>query len=441
LFNRIRTLIRWAQRSNAVSVLTDCPHRERLGWLEQYHLNGPALRCEFDLSRLFAKTFGDMTDAQLATGLVPSIAPEYVRFDGYFRDSPEWGSALILAAWQQFVWTGDDTPLRRHYGAMQHYFDYLSTRAEGHILSHGLGDWYDVGPKAPGVSQLTPIALAATAIYYEDALALSRIATHLGRTADASRYDAQVEAIAEAFNNRFFNPDTALYATGSQTAQALPYVLGLAPDAQTDAVLANLVKDVRAHQNGVTAGDVGYRYLLRALAQGGRSDVIFDMTNQTERPGYGLQLARGATSLTESWDANTHSSQNHFMLGQIMEWFYQDLAGLAPDPAAPGFARIIVRPEPVGDLTWAQASLETVRGKASVRWERDATRFRLKVTVPPNARASVQLPVESDEDITEGGQPIATRADIKPTGPINDRPSYEIGAGTYDFETPAPKTN
>jgi len=441
LFNRIRTLIRWAQRSNLVSIITDCPHRERLGWLEQYHLNGPALRCEFDLTRLYAKTFGDMTDAQLATGLVPSIAPEYVHFDGGFRDSPEWGSALILAAWQQYVWTGDDTPLRRHYAAMQRYFDYLTTRADGHIVSHGLGDWYDVGPKEPGVSQLTPIALAATAIYYEDALALSRIARHLGQTADAGRYDAQVEAIAAAFNARFFNPDTALYATGSQTAQALPYVLGLVPDIQADAVLANLVKDVRAHSNGVTAGDVGYRYLLKALAQGGRSDVIFEMTNQSEKPGYGYQLAHGATSLTEAWDTNPSSSQNHFMLGQIMEWFYLDLAGLAPDPAAPGFARLIIRPDPVGDITWAQASLETVRGKASVRWERDAAHFRLKVTVPANAGASVQFPVASDAVITEGGQPIANRPDIKPSSPVNQRPTFEIGSGTYEFEAPATKGN
>ncbi len=439
LFNRIRTLIRWAQRSNLVSVLTDCPHRERLGWLEQYHLNGPSLRYEFDLTRLYGKTFGDMTDAQLPTGLVPSIAPEYVHFDGYFRDSPEWGSALILAAWQQFVWTGDDTSLRQHYEAMQRYFDYLTSRSRDHLVSHGLGDWYDVGPKPPGVSQLTPIPLVATAIYYEDALALSRIASHLGKPADATRYDAQVEAIAAAFNSRFFNSDTARYATGSQTAQALPFVLGLAPDAQTDAVLANLVADVRAHGNAVTAGDVGYRYLLKALAQGGRSDVIFDMANQSDKPGYGYQLAHGATSLTEAWDANPNSSQNHFMLGQIMEWFYHDLAGLAPDPAAPGFARLIIRPEPVGNLTWAQASIETVRGKASVRWDRDAAHFRLKVTIPPNARASVQLPCESATGITEGGRGITDRDDIKATGSINNRVSFEIGSGTYEFEAPAIK--
>ncbi len=435
LFNRIHELIHWAQSSNLVSVLTDCPHRERLGWMEQYHLNGPSLRYEFDLTRLYAKTFGDMADAQLPSGLLPSIAPEYTLFDGYFRDSPEWGSALILAAWQQYVWTGDDTPFRRYYPAMQRYFDYLTRRSTDHIVSHGLGDWYDLGPNHPGVAQLTPIPLAATAIYYEDALAMKRIATQLGRSADARHYEELGEQIADAFNNKFLDPATAKYATGSQTAQALPYALGLAPDAQQDAVLANLVEAVRAAGNTVTSGDVGYRYLLRALAQGGRSDVIFEMTNQSDKPGYGYQLAHGATSLTEAWDANRHSSQDHFMLGQIMEWFYHDLAGLAPDPAAPGFGRIIVRPEPVGDLRWAEATCETVRGRAAVRWDRGPKGLTVKVTVPPNARASVELPVEESSAITEGGKPVENRADINVAGLVNGRPSLEVGAGTYVFQT------
>ena len=374
-----------------------------------------------------------MTDAQRPNGLVPSIAPEYVRFNGYFRDSPEWGSALILAAWQQYVWTGDDTPLRAHYDAMQRYFDYLTIRAEGHLLSHGLGDWYDVGPKPPGVSQLTPIPLVATSIYYEDALKLERIATHLGRTTDAQHYAALADQIAEAFNARFLDTGKALYAAGSQTAQALPLVLGLAPDAQRDAVLAHLVEAVRAAGNGTTAGDVGYRYLLRALAEGGRSDVIFEMTNQSERPGYGYQLAHGATSLTEAWDANPNSSQNHFMLGQIIEWFYHDLAGLAPDPAAPGFANIIVRPNPVGDVTWAEARYDSVRGPIAVHWNRDGGHFRLNVTVPPNARASIQLPVESGSAITESGQSVSGRTDITSAGEIDGRPAFEVGAGHYEF--------
>ncbi len=115
LLNRIRTLVRWAQRSNMVSVLTDCPHREKLGWLEQYHLNGPAIRYEFDVTRIFRKAMRDMADSQTNEGLVPNIAPEYTVFPGTFRAAAEWGCSLILVPWQQYQFTGDTSLMSEYY--------------------------------------------------------------------------------------------------------------------------------------------------------------------------------------------------------------------------------------------------------------------------------------------------------------------------------------
>ena len=299
LFNRIHRLVRWAQRSNLMSVVTDCPHRERLGWLEQYHLNGPSLRYEFDLAQLFVKGMSDMADSQLPNGLVPDIAPGYTVFEGGFRDSPEWGSAVVLVPWQQDQWTGDLDLLRRHYPAMSRYVAYLGTKAHAHVLSHGLGDWYDIGPKRPGVAQLTPVALTATAFYYMDAKTLARAATLLGETVDAARYEALSKEIRTAFQKAFYNGEQKTCATGSQTANALALVMDLVPAADRGAVLDQIVHDVQQRGNALTAGDVGYRYLLRALADGGRSDVIFAMNHQAEKPGYGYQLKQGATSLTK----------------------------------------------------------------------------------------------------------------------------------------------
>jgi hypothetical protein len=438
LFNRIRTLVRWAQRSNLAHVITDCPHREKLGWLEQYHLNGPSLRYEFDLTRLYAKTFGDMADAQQADGLVPDIAPEYVIFAGGFRDSPEWGSALILAAWQHSVWTGDDAPLRRYYPAMQRYVAYLAGRSEGNIVSHGLGDWFDIGPNRPGASQLTPIPLTATAFYYECARTLARIAMHLGNNADARRYETQAAQIKDGFNRKFFNADAGVYATGSQTAQALPLVLGLVEPARRAGVLDMLARDVRGRGNAITAGDVGYRYLLRALADGGRSDVIFDMNNQSEKPGYGYQLARGATSLTEAWDAAPHASQNHFMLGQIMEWFYHDLAGIRPDENGPGFKKIILHPSPAGDITWVKASHRTARGIISVEWHRENGMFSYAVTIPPNTTATVFVPASDAASVSESDRPAARAPGVKFLRMEAGAAVYTISSGTYRFSALQP---
>jgi alpha-L-rhamnosidase len=435
LFNRVRTLIRWAQRSNLVSVITDCPHREKLGWLEQYHLNGPSLRYEFDLTRLYAKTFGDMADAQLASGLVPDIAPEYVIFPDAFRDSPEWGSAIILAAWQHYEWTGDDTPLRRYYPSMVRYVNYLQGMAEGHILSHGLGDWYDLGPKGPGRSQLTPVALTATATYYEDLKTLAAIATRLGEANDARQFEAGAAAVRVAFNQRFYDHERGLYATGSQCANAMPLVFGLVDPAERPRVLEALVRDVG--RRGLTAGDVGYRYLLRALGDAGRSDVIFAMNNQSQKPGYGYQLAQGATSLTEAWNAGRGSSQNHFMLGQIMEWFYRDLAGISGHGAAPGFKQVVIRPQLVSGIEWARATYESPRGRIVSSWRHERGRLRLELEIPPGATAEVHLPTTEPDDITESKVRVERSAGVRRLRVEPDGTAvFSVESGRYVFSSP-----
>jgi hypothetical protein len=439
LFNRIHTLVRWAQRSNMMSVMTDCPHRERLGWLEQDHLNGPALRYEFDLARLLAKTVNDMADGQQPDGLVPSIAPEYVIFSDGFRDSPEWGGACVLVPWQQYEWTGDVALLRRSYDMMKRYVTHLTSRADHHIVSFGLGDWYDLGPDRPGKAQLTPVALTATAFYYRDVWILARVAKLLGQPADAQRYQQLADEIRAAFNQTFFDPAAGRYATGSQCANALPLVMGLVEPERRAAVLAAVVKDVRDRGNALTAGDVGYRYLLRALADGGRSDVIFDMNNQSDKPGYGYQLKHGATSLTEAWDASPRSSQNHFMLGQINEWFYHDLAGIQPDPAGPGFKRIIIRPAVVGDLTWVRASYDSVRGRIASAWKRDGRRLTLDVTIPPNTTATVYVPAANAESVTEGGAAAVRTPDVRFLRMEDSAAVFAVGSGSYAFAGSLPE--
>jgi hypothetical protein len=431
LLNRIHTLIRWAQRSNMASVLTDCPHREKLGWLEQTHLNGPSLRYNFDLNSFFTKTMNDMADSQLPNGLIPDIAPEYTIFSGGFRDSPEWGSAFLLVAWQQYQFTGDPELLRRYYPGMARYVAYLDSMAKNHIVSQGLSDWYDIGPGNPGNSKLTPRGVTATAFYYQDTLVLAQTARLLHLTSDAKKYDLQAGQIREAFNSNYFNPTTSQYSTGSQCANALPLVMGLSPPANRFAVLANLVKDVQ--QKGLTAGDVGYRYLLRALADGGRSDVIFAMNNQDEKPGYGYQLKMGATSLTEAWDALRSSSQNHFMLGQINEWFFHDLAGIQSDPATPGFKHIIIKPAVVGNLSFVQASYYSVHGKISVEWSRSGTEFTLKTLIPANTTATLFLPARSPNSVKETNKPAAKVAGLRFLRQESNVVVYEIGSGRWQF--------
>ena len=444
LFNRIRTLVRWAQRSNMQSILTDCPHRERLGWLEQDHLNGPSLRYEFDLAQLYTKIINDIADSQLTNGLVPTTAPEYTIFRvagdhdhlrDAFGDSPEWSATFIISPWQQYEFDGDLNLFRLHYDAMKDYLNYFGTRADNYIASYGLGDWYDLGPKKPGVSQLTPIPLTATAFYYQDAEIMAQAAALLGKTDDAKMYTDLADHIRTAFNHKFYNADTKSYATGSQCANAIPLVMGLCEPENRAAVVDAIVRDVRARGNGLTAGDVGYRYLLRALADGGRSDVIFDINNQSDKPGYGMQLKKGKTSLTEAWDGG--ASQDHFMLGQIEEWFYHDLAGIRSDDD--GFKRISIDPQPCGDITWAKASYDSIRGRIVSDWKRDGDQFTLKVTIPANTTAEVYVPAKSAADVTEKVAIRSTESSrtVKFLREEDGRAVCEIGSGRYEFKSVA----
>jgi hypothetical protein len=432
LFNRTFKLVRWAQQNNMVSILTDCPHRERLGWLEQDHLNGPALRYDFALDQLFTKIINDIADSQLTNGLVPTTAPEYAIFRdktdadhlrNNFGDSPEWSATFILAPWQQYEFSGDLELFHRHFDAMKSYAAYLGTRAENPIVNYGLGDWYDLGPKKPGVSQLTPIALTATAFYFENTKILAQAAALLGKTDDAKNLFDLAEQIRGVFNEKFFNAANKSYATGSQCANAIPLVFGICEETNRAAVLAALVRDIQAHGNANTAGDVGYRYVLRALADGGRSDVIFAMNNQTNKPGYGMQLAKGKTSLTEAWDGG--SSQDHFMLGQIQEWFYHDLAGI--QSGGDGFKKIIIAPQPVGDVTWAKASYDSIHGKIVSDWKRDGGKFTLDISIPANTTAEVFVPAKSADSVKTAGAKFLRME--------NDCAVFETGAGDWKFES------
>jgi len=445
LFNRVHTLVRWAQRSNLVSIITDCPHREKLGWLEQYHLNGPSLRYNFDLLALFRKGMNDMADSQLENGFVPNIAPEFFiagpeALTNGFRNSPEWGSSFIIVAWQQYLFTGDTSLIGEYYERMKRYLAFLGSTAADNIISFGLGDWYDLGPKPPWGSQLTPVALTATAVYYYDNVILAEMAILLQKPDEAREFKLQAQAIRASFNRKFFNAATGTYATGSQTANAMPLFLELVAPAQRKRVTDALVADIRARGNAFTTGDVGYCFLLKALAMEGYSEVIFDMNNQTEKPGYGYQLKMGATSLTEKWDAGVGNfgSQNHFMLGQITEWFYHDLAGIGSDPAAPGFRNVLIKPTVVGDLTWVKGRYDSVRGPIVCEWRRDHDRLILDILIPPNSTATVFVPTRRADSVTEGGAEAATAPHVKFLRQDPDHAVYAIGSGNYRFAVPAP---
>ena len=419
IFNAAHRLIEKAVRSNMQSVFTDCPHREKLGWLEQVHLNGPGLLYNYDLTAYAPQIMQNMADAQHSNGAMPTTAPEYVIFEGpgmdAFAESPEWGGSLVIFPFMYYETYGDDSLIKKYYPNMRRYVDYLKTRADKGILSFGLGDWYDYGDFRAGFSRNTPVPLVATAHYYMTVMYLVQAAKMVGNDFDIHYYTSLAQDIMVAFNKCFLHKDTAQYGTGSQCSNALPLFLQMTQDADkqgnyrpdadlNEKVFANLIKDVEAHGNRLTTGDVGNRYLIQTLARNGEHELIYKMFNHEEAPGYGFQLKFGATTLTEQWDPRQGSSWNHFMMGQIDEWFFNSLVGIRPSTTTKqGYQKFIIAPQPVGDLKYVKASYETLYGTINVDWTCENGTFTLNVSVPVNTTAVVYLPGEKEPKEIQSG--------------------------------------
>ncbi|OQP66461.1 alpha-L-rhamnosidase [Niastella vici] len=433
LYNETYSLIDWAIKSNMQSVLSDCPHREKLGWLEQSYLMGESIHFNYDIYSLYKKIVADMMADQVADGLVPDIAPEFVLFDQGFRDSPEWGSASVVLPWLIYQWYGDKTIMQDAWPMMTKYVAYLKTKANGNILSYGLGDWYDLGPNPPGLAQLTPKELTATAIYYYDLDLLTKMAKLMNKSAEAGQFAAQAAEVKKAFNAKFYNAGTKKYATGSQTSMAMPLAVGLVEEANVAGVLDALKTDIITDESKLTAGDVGFHFLVDGLTKNGAAQMVYDMTSDRKNPGYGFQLDKGATSLTESWAALEEVSNNHLMLGHLMQWFFDGAGGIKQEDTSVAYKNFIIAPEPILGLDKGSVSFNSPYGKIYSEWDHQYVFHVFTIQIPPNTTATVYLPTPPNSNIMESNSPLAIHREIKALGYMNGRQVFKLGSGKYKF--------
>ena len=402
LINDTHKLIDRAIRSNWQAVWTDCPAREKLGWLEQDWLNGEALVYNYDAQSMIEQTMQNIVDAQHEDGSMPEIAPEYTQFTGSwarpFQESPEWGGAIIalpMLYWQHY---GDLSLAREYYEPMKRYINYLASQDSAFILKMGLGDWYDYGPGRAGFSQNTPMPLVATAHYYQWMCYMYVFAKQLGKRDEAYAFNQRAEKIRQAFNREFYDAKRKTYGTGSQCSLALPLYLKLVPEKDYQAVLANLVKDIHQHGDRLTTGDVGNRYLFYTLAKNGHRELLYKMLNHYDVPGYGYQIKKGQTTLTEQWNPDHGASMNHFMMAHIENLLIPDLLGIQRNGDL-----IEIAPHPVGDLTWCKGSTMSAQGKVSVSWKIKKDKFIMDIDIPEGGFADVYMPYSDRAESIQGG--------------------------------------
>ncbi|MCC7377710.1 MAG: glycoside hydrolase family 78 protein [Verrucomicrobiales bacterium] len=415
-----------AQRSflnNFQGLPTDCPHREKNGWTGDAHLAVEQANFNFLPVTVHAKWIQDLIDEQRPTGELPGIVP--TSGWGYdWGNGPAWDSALMLIPKAAHTYFGDTDMFERHYDAMRRYVDYLTTKADHGIVAIGLNDW------APWKTQ-TPADITSTAYYYVDARTVAQAARLLGRDQDAARYDTLADEIRRAFNARFLHADTATYGNGSQTSLSCALYQDLVDPRLQPAVVDRLVEAVDRNAGHLDVGILGAKYLLNALLEHQRGDVAYRIVTQTNQPGWLWWIGQGATTLWEQW--NGTESRNHIMFGDVSAWFYKAIAGINPDPLAPGFRHFTIKPHPFGDLTWARGEYQSIRGLIVSDWRRVDGVFRLRVTVPANTSATVFLPARPGARVREGRQEIGNSPDLRFLRQEGDRVVLEIGSGTYEF--------
>lgn len=406
MLNTTYQIIDRAIRSNWQGVWTDCPHREKLGWLEQDWLNGEGLVYNYDCKAMIEQTMQNIVDAQHDNGAVPTTAPEYIFFKGKwldpFAESPEWGGAIMALPFLYLDHYGDDSLIKKYAPQMLRYVDYLHSKDSCYILKQGLGDWYDYGNGRSGFSQNTPMPLVATAHYYQWAKLAQRAAVISGNEAASHRYANLAINIWNAFQEEFMEmadsvpdsgtpiselPDVVYYGSGSQASNAIALALRLVPAEYHKKVLESLVDDIYAHGNRLTTGDVGNRYLFQVLLDNGYADLWYEMLNHDDVPGYGFQIKKGMTTLTEQWNPEMGASMNHFMMAHINNHLLQNIVGIQIHEG-----KLTVAPQPMGDLQWAKGSARLADGKkVAVSWKKQDGKLRVEVDADDSVEYEVKV--------------------------------------------------
>nr|WP_276610989.1 family 78 glycoside hydrolase catalytic domain [Kineococcus siccus] len=388
----IHALVDGAVRSNMFSVFTDCPHREKLGWLEETHLVMGAVSRGYDLAAYLRSAVRTVAEAQHPDGRVPDIAPEHVVFDGGFADDPNWGGAIALVPWLLLEHYGDRRTAERTYDAVRNYLRYLESRRSGTTETLGydqLGDWAELGVTT------TP-QLVTTFGYYRVVDALARTAAALGRTADAEEFAARRDRVRADARERWYDAATGVVANGTQAASALALDMGFVPAADEARVLAALVADIEDRGGHLTVGEIALPSVFRVLARHGRDDLVHRTVVNPTAPSFGAFVAAGMTTLPEYWDMQ--GSLNHFMLGCVVEWFGARLAGITQAPGSLAWRHLVVRPSVVGGLTSASSTWRTVAGTVAASWALVDGAVVLDVEVPVGSDAVVHLPVPAEPD-------------------------------------------
>lgn len=451
VMNAIHRNARYGIASNYKGVPVDCPQRdERQPWTGDHAMGTWGENFLFDNGNFYAKWMDDMRESQREDGCLPDIAPA---FYNYYTPDMTWSSTLPVVCDMLYEQTGNIQPIERNYGAMKKWLNFIRkdyTDSDGLVTADKYGDWC-VPPEKPELihsedpARKTDGTLIASAYYYKMCMLMAKFARLQGLDSETEAWVKDADAMKTAFNAKFLTvkpgtspvktphilyPDSIFYGNNTATANVLPLAFDMVPEEYRQAVADNLIKTIILTNDGkISTGVIGVNWLMRLLSRIGRGDVAAMLASNTKYPSYGYQIEKGATTIWELWNGDTASrkmnSNNHvMMLGDHINWYYQDLAGF--NPVEPGYKKILIKPDfSIQQMDSVSASYRTPYGLLATKWVKTPMHIDLHVEIPCNTTAEICLPTPDRKAVKADGATF-----LRTEG----KESYwSVGSGSYDF--------
>lgn len=421
MFNQLHEATQWTFLSNVFSVQSDCPGREKMSYGADIVVTANSYMYNYQMSNFYKKTIADYKNDQQADGGITEIAPYTgIAERGYGGQSGPlgWQLAFPYLQKQLYQFYGDIQIIETNYEAVKKQIAFLEAHAINGLFHWDISDHVAIDPR--------PEAFTAACFYYHHALLAEEFASILNKKDDEANFKRLANQIKSRIVEKYLVPGTGRFDNATQSAQLFALWYQLSPEPEK--TLQVLMSEFERHRQHVSSGIFGVMMMFDVLRELNLNEQAYAIANQKEYPGWGFMLSKGATTLWESWEYPDNApSQNHPMFGSTEEWFYRTLLGI--NPAAPGFEKIIIKPQPAGDLTWAKGSYESVRGKIESDWRIEKGMFNIRVNIPANTQAEIWIKNKQGGLLRSGNQLVT---------PLRFSQGYAIvnvTSGEFEFQS------
>ncbi len=443
MINKLQSCIFWTGRDTQFSIPVAVPDRnERLGWAGDINFYSRTAVFNFDLQAFYANWLGDFNRDQVANGIFGNVAPLWMPHGGGYGGG--WGDVGICLPYLLYEFYADRDIVRRCWPFMEKNIHYMKSISPNGILPGSFApaaDWLNV-------NQPTPPDLIATAYFAWDAMLMSRMADGIGKTSQAAQYQKLFKHISAAFQKRFIKADGTI-GNDSQTGYVMALYIGLVPSHLVSSAITKLVANIHGRGGHLATGFVGSQWLLDVLTKTGHHSLACQLIQRETCPSWGYEVARGSTTLWESWNAvtkkgvvyapspdamaNPNSLCAPPLAGSVGDWMYRRIAGIAPDFQQPGFRHILIHPRPGGHFRSVQAGLNSIHGNIYIDWSVHRVHFALNVAIPPNTWATICMPAKNQGSITEHGKAVGRSTGVDVKACYRESAILQCQSGSYKF--------